>query len=390
MNFDLTETQQEASQRAHMFARTYLDGIAYDLDRCGVLPKATLDALAIHDFFGLLVPKASGGVGAGFINHILVIEAFSRSCPAIASILNNHALAVHAIAQWGSDAQKQHYLPSLATGRRLGALAIHEHGPSLGIGPDALLASCRDDGFTLTGTKAFVRNAGAADLYVAFATLEPVAKNPSLTAFLIDAHTPGLTIGPRLDTMGLKGCPVAHLIFETVAVSRDALLGIESGGSAIVDRLLSLGSVAEAAQSVGIGRAAVKHAADFAEKRVQFGQPIATLQAIQTLLAEAATDCHLAWLGIQRASQLVEDGGAFEVDAAMVKTFVGRFGAKMLIDAIQVEGGLGISESKPFGVDGTMPLARLFRDMAGTLLLDAPGDFPDTLIAKCITCTGKP
>ena len=387
MNFDLTETQQEASQRAHTFARTYLDAIVLDLDRCAVFPKATIDALAVHDFLGLLVPKASGGIGAGFINHILVIEAFSRSCPAIASILNTHALAVHAIAQWGSDGQKQHYLPLLAKGQMLGAVAIHENGPSPGIGPDALLASRRDDGFTLTGTKAFVRNAGAADLYVTFATLESAVDEPRLTAFLIDADTPGLTIGPGLDTMGLKGCPVAHLTFESVSVGQGARLGIEHGGSAVAARLLSLGSVAEAAQSVGIGWTAVKHAAEFAKKRVQFGRPIATLQAIQTMLAEAATDCHLAWLGIQRASQLVEDGAPFEVHAAMVKTFVGRFGAKMLIDAIQVEGGLGISESKPFGVAGTMPLARLFRDMAGTTLLDAPADFPDELIAESIVST---
>jgi alkylation response protein AidB-like acyl-CoA dehydrogenase len=384
MNFELTEAQQQVGRNAQTFARSHLDAMALDLDRCGVFPKGIIDELAGHDFLGLLVPMASGGVGAGFINHIQVVEAFSRSCPAIASILNNHALAAHAVAQWGSDAQKQHYLPPLAKGRKLGTLAIYEDGPSPGIGPDPLLALRQGGGFTLTGTKAFVRNAGVADLYVTFATLEPTAKEPRLTAFLVDADTSGLTIGPGLDTMGLKGCPVAQLFFQAAALGPDALLGEENGGSAIATRLLSLGSLAEAAQTVGIGWAAVKHAAEFATRRVQFGHPIATLQAIQTLLAEAATDCHLAWLGIQRAAQLVEDGAPFEIHAAMVKAFVGRFGSRTLIDAIQVEGGLGISESKPFGVGGTMPLARLFRDMAGTTLLDAPADFPAKLIAESI------
>jgi len=139
---------------------------------------------------------------------------------------------------------------------------------------------------------------------------------------------------------------------------------------------VAIGAVAEAAQTIGIGRAAVRHAAEYARQRAQFGRPIATLQAIQTLLAEVATDCHLAFLGVQRTAQLIEDGKPFEIDAAMVKAFLARMGSKLVIDSCQVEGGFGYSE--------TMPLPRLFRDIAGTTLLDAPGDFPDQLIAASI------
>jgi butyryl-CoA dehydrogenase len=376
MNFELTEEQQLIGQSAREFGKEYLDPIAADLDHIGKFPKAIVEQLAAHDFLGLVLPEEMGGAGAGFVSYIQVVEAISRSCPAIATILNNHVLAAHAIATWGNDSQKKAHVPSLAKGDRLGTLAIYENGPTPGIGPDALLASRQGGNYVLNGTKAFVRNAGVADLYVVFATLEPAPEKKALSVFLVDSRTAGLTVGPLLDTMGLKGCPVANLIFSNVSVPETALVGGENGGSAIVARLLAIGSVAEAAQTVGIGKAAVKHAAEYAKQRIQFGQPIARLQAIQTLLAEVATDSHLAWLGVQQAAQLIEEGKPFETDAAMVKAFLARFGSKMLIDTCQVEGGFGYSEF--------MPLPRLFRDIAGTTLLDAPADFPDRIIAESI------
>ncbi|QTF08989.1 acyl-CoA dehydrogenase [Brenneria izadpanahii] len=169
---------------------------------------------------------------------------------------------------------------------------------------------------------------------------------------------------------------MAHITFDNVTLPAAALLGGEHGGSAIAQSLLTKASVFEAAQTVGIGKAAVKHAAEYAKQRVQFGRPIAALQAIQTLLAETASNCHLAWLGVQRTAQLIEDGEPFETDAAMVKAFLARFGSQMLIDSCQVEGGFGYSEF--------MPLPRMFRDIAGTTLLDAPADFPDKIIADSI------
>jgi butyryl-CoA dehydrogenase len=186
----------------------------------------------------------------------------------------------------------------------------------------------------------------------------------------------GVKVGEKLETMGLKGCPVAEITFENVVLAETALLGALNQGVEISAKALAVASVAEAAQTVGIGQAAVEHAAAYAKQRVQFGKPVAVLQAIQTLLAEVATDCHLARLGVRNAASLIEDGKPFEVEAAMVKSFLVRLGPKMLIDTCQVEGGFGYSE--------TMPLPRMFRDIAGTTLLDAPGDFPEKLIAANI------
>jgi acyl-CoA dehydrogenase len=376
MNFELTEEQQLIGQSARDFAKEYLEPIAVELDHTGEFPKAVVKALAKHDFLGLLLPGEVGGAEAGFVSYVEVIETLSRAVPAVASIINNHAIAAYAIQHWGTDEQKKQYLPELARGEILGALAIYEHGPTPGVGPDALVATKQGGGYLLNGKKAFVRNAGEAGLYVAFATTDPAIGPKALTAFLVKAGTAGVKIGAKVSTMGLKGCPVADITFENVVLPEAALLGAVNQGLAIATKVLAMASVAEAAQTVGIGQAAVEHAAAYAKQRVQFGKPVFTLQAIQTLLAEVATDCHLARLGLREAALLIEEGKPFETEAAMVKSFLVRLGSKMLVDTCQVEGGFGYSES--------MPLPRLFRDIAGTNLLDAPGDYPEQLIAVSI------
>ena len=376
MNFELTEEQQLIGQSARDFGKQYLEPIAVELDQKGEFPKKVVQALAKHDFMGLLLPDDVGGAAAGFVSYVEVIEDLSRYSAAGASIVNNHTIAAYSIQEWGTADQKKEYLPAMAKGELLGGFAIYEHGPTPGVGADALVATKQDVGYVLNGKKAFVRNAGEAGVYVVFATTDPALGAKALTAFLVKADAIGVKIGEKLETMGLKGCPVADITFENVVLPETALLGAVNGGAAISAKALAVASVAEAAQTVGIGQAAVEHAAAYAKQRVQFGKPVATLQAIQTLLAEVATDCHLARLGLRNAALLIEEDKPFEVEAAMIKSFLVRLGSKMLIDTCQVEGGFGYSE--------TMPLPRLFRDIAGTNLLDAPGDFPEKLIAASI------
>lgn len=376
MSIHLTEEQELIGKNARDFAKEYLDPIAMELNETGKFPSDMVKKMAEQDFLGLFLPAEFGGAEAGFVSFVQVIENLSRSCAAVASIIINHALAAYAIQRWGTPAQKKEYLPALAAAKTLGAFAICENGPTPGVGPDALLATKQAEGWVLNGTKAFVRNAGKADVYVVLACTDPAVGAKALTAFIVSAKAIGLTVGEPVETMGLKGCPVANLVFQNVILPEAALLGSPNQGTAIVAETLALGSLAEAAQAIGIGQAAVEHAAAYSKTRVQFGRPIAALQAIQTLLAETMTDCHLARLGLIYAAQLLDKGEPFQFETAMVKQFLARFGSKMLIDTVQVEGGFGYSE--------TMPLPRLFRDIAGTTLLDSPADFPDKTIAAAL------
>ena len=375
MNFQLSEEQQLIEQSARDFAKEYLDPIAGQLDQTGEFPKDVVKELASHDFLGLHLPADIGGADAGWVSYVTVVESLSRSCAAVASIVNNQAMVSNAIYRWGNDAQRKRYVPALIKGELIGAFAIYEHGPAPGIGSGALVATRKDGGYVLNGTKAYVRNAGVAGVYLALAVTDP--QDPKApTAFLVDANLKGLKVGEPYTTMGLRGCPVADVVFDNAIVSEAAVLGTVRGAGELVTRTLALASLAEAAQTVGIGQAAVEHAAGYSRQRVQFGKAIGTFQAVQTLLAESASDCHLARLGLRYAAQLVEDGQPFEAEAAIVKSFLTRFGSKTLVDTCQVEGGMGYSEA--------MPLPRMFRDIAGTTLLDAPADFPEEVIAASI------
>jgi len=369
-------TLQRITTTAETFAEEFLEPISAELDRTGMFPRALVAELARQKL--LVLPTDAQ---AGFAAHVETLQTFSHACPAVASILNHHALAAYAISKWGTDAQKTAHAAGLAQGEELGALAVYESGPALGLGLDALTGTLAGGNITLNGKKVFVRNAGVADVYVGFAS---IAEPAGVIGFIAEAKTPGISIGPSHMTMGLRGCPVADVSFKNVVLDSSCLLGAATDGPAILAHLLSTQALGEAAQSVGIGKAAAKHAAAAARHRIQFGHPIASLQAIQQLLAEIATDSHLAWLGVRHAAQLLDAGAPFAVEAAMVQSFLGRFGQKMLTDAIQVEGGMGICETAPPHFQGTLPLARLFRDMAGTTLLDTPGDFPEALVAAAL------
>jgi butyryl-CoA dehydrogenase len=376
MSIHLTEEQQLIGTSAQAFAKEYLDPIVVELDHTSKYPADVVKKMAEQDFMGLFLPGEFGGAEAGYVSFVEVIENLSRSCAAAASIVINHSLAAYAINRWGTPAQKAEYLPNLASGKTLGAFAIFENGPTPGVGPDALIAEKKPEGWVLNGIKANVRNAGKADVYVVIACTDQAAGAKGLSAFVVSGKAAGLTVGEAKDTMGLRGCPVADLKFENVIVAEIAALGATNEGPAIVAETLAVAAIAEAAQTVGIGQAAVEHAALYSKTRIQFGKPIAVLGAIQTLLSETATDCHLARLGVHHAAELMETGEPFKVEAAMVRQFLVRLHSKMLIDTVQIEGGMGYSEE--------MPLPRLFRDITGTTLLDAPADLPDTTIAAAL------
>jgi butyryl-CoA dehydrogenase len=373
MNFKLNEEQQLIKQSAHDFGKEYLEPIVVKMDETREFPREVITAMASHDFLGLHLSAEWGGVQGGCVTYIAVIEALSRSCGSVASIMNNHAIASYAIQHWGSEALRKQFLPAMVEGKVLGAFAIYEKGPTPGIGPNAVVATKTDAGYVLKGTKAYVRNAGEAGVYVVTAVME--ADRPkTAVAFVVEAQTAGVKVGQRIATMGLRGCPVADVVFDNVVAPESSVLAAR--GVEIVNRTLALGALGEAAQTVGIGQAAIDHASAYAKQRVQFGMPVFNFPAVQTLLSDSNTDCHVARLALYHAAQLVDDGEPFEVESAMVKSFLARLGTKLLVDSCQVEGGMGFVES--------MPLPRLFRDIAGTTLVDAPSDTPERAIAMSI------
>ena len=377
MSYILTDEQQLIQQNAREFSRDYLGPITVQLDKSGEYPAEAVRRMAELGFLGFCLPEEYSGAAVGYLGFVLAVEELSKVSAAVASILIAHAsLAAYAIDRWGTSAQKKEYLPAFSRGEKLGAFALNESGPALGVGRDAVIATRQGDGYVLNGRKPYVANAGVAGVYVVFACTDPNLGAKSLTAFLVDATKAGLSIGPNKGKMGLRGCPMAELIFENIAISDADVLGGVNAGQAIASEAVAVAGVAEAAQAVAIIQAAVEHAAKYGKERVQFGRPIGSFQAVQVMLAEAATNCHLARLAIYDAAALIEQGKPFAVEAAMVKLFTARIGQKSLVDIVQAEGGYGYSEE--------MPVARLYREISGATILEGPMEFPEKLIAANI------
>lgn len=375
MSYLLTEEQQLIQKNARDFAKQYLEPLAAELDRSGAFPAEIVKQMAQHDFFGWFLPSEYGGAEVGYLSYVLGLEELSRVSAAVASILMTHSSATYAIHHWGTAEQKSKYLPAMAKGEIIGALAIVEPGPRVGEGPEAAFAVRQGNAYVLKGRKSYTANAGVAGLYIVFACLDAAVGANSLTAFLVEASAAGLSVGPRKSTMGLRGRSTADLVFNEMTLNAAAVLGQASGGAAMAQELLAVQAIAEAAQTLGITQVAVEHAAKYSRQRAQFGRPIAAFQAIQSLLAEAATNCHVARLAIYDAAALVEQRKSFTAKAAMVKLFAQKL-AKSLLETVQVEGGYGYSEE--------MAMPKLFRDVFGTTVFESPLDFPEKLVADSI------
>jgi butyryl-CoA dehydrogenase len=372
MSYLLTEEQQLIRNNARDFAKEHLEPFAFELDKTGMFPAQTIERMAQHDLLSWFLPEVFGGAEVGYLSYVIGVEELSKASAAVAAILVSHASAAYAINRWGSQEQKQQCLPMLAKGENLAALAITESGPAVGEGPRAVIANKQGAGFVLNGEKTYVANAGEAGLYVVIACTDPALGSKGLAHFLVHA-TGGLQVGPKKRMMGLRGRPTADVSFNNVPAE---LLGSLEAGPSLCAELLSILAIAEAAQTVGITSAALEHAAKYSQQRVQFGRPIGAFEAIQTMLAEMATNCHVARCALYHAATLVEHGVSFAREAAMVKMFSQRLGMNSLIDAVQIEGGYGYSEE--------MIMAKLFRDVSGTTIAESPLEFPEQLIAACI------
>jgi butyryl-CoA dehydrogenase len=374
MSYTLTEEQQLIQQNAREFALEYVEPVAAEIDRTSTHPTEIVRKMAEHDFLGLFLPEEFGGAEAGYLSYSLIIEELSRVSGAVASILIQHSsLAAYTINRWGTDSHKQDYLPAMLNGNKLGAFALAEPGAGPGSGPDKVVATKQGDHYVLNGRKSYIANGGVADVYVVFALTNPEAGAKGMSAFIVDAKTAGLSVVRTIGKMGLRGCQSAELVFENAQIPLGNLLSAEGKGQAIAAEALAVASVAEGAQMVGIAQAAMEDAAKYAKQRIQFGRPIASFPAIQIMLAEMATNVHLARLAVYHAADLIEKGEPFTAEAAMVKLCSARIGQTALIDVIQIEGGYGYSEE--------MLVSRLYRDIKGTAIMDNLAEFPEKIIA---------
>lgn len=374
MDFTLTKEQQLIQKMARDYGKEQLEPQAAEIDRTGHFPGEEIKAMAELDFLGMFFPLEYGGAGADFLSYILMVEELSRSCASTGAILATHcSLAAYPIFKWGDEAQKEKYLPEMCIGEKLGGFALAEPGAAFASGSDKVVASLVGDKYVLNGKKYYVANGGVADVYIVFALTNPDAGMKGLSAFIVEAGVAGLSISKQIEKMGLRALQTAEIVFESVQISKENLLGAANQGNEIYMDILANNGVVAAAQVLGIAQAALEASIKYAKERVQFGGPIAHLQAIQWMLAEMAMNIHLIRVSAYKVAALIDEGKPYAQEAAITRMFAAKAGMEVCTNALQIHGGYG------YGRD--MIVERLFRDVKGAIIFDSSSEYPQKIIA---------
>lgn len=371
----LTDEQQMIRRVIQDFAEREITPHIDRMEREDRFPIEVVKRMGELGFMGIPIPAKYSGGGMDFISYIIAIEELSKVSATVGVILSVHtSVGTNPILYFGTEEQKDHYLPKLATGEYIGGFSLTEASA----GSDAAKLKTRavkeKDGYRLTGSKMFITNGGEANTYITFARTSDEGGSKGISAFIIEKDTPGLTIGKKESKMGLRGSSTVELIFDQCYLDKRQLLGKEGDGFKIAMANLNIGRIGIAAQALGIARSALEHSVRYAKEREQFGKPIAKQQGMSFKLADMATEVEAAKLLTYNAASLVERDIPCIKEVSMAKMFASKTAMKTAIEAVQVFGGNGYTED--------YPVERLFRDAKVTEIYEGTNEIQHIVIAK--------
>ena len=346
----LTQLSEEESlfySTVRQFAEETIAPQVNAMDEQQQFTAGLVDRIFELGLMGIEIPEELGGAGGSFFDAVLAIEAISTVDPAVAVLVDVHnTLVVNALRRWGAEDQKKLWLPKLASGS-VGAYALSEAGS----GSDAFAlqtqAEATPGGFRLSGRKLWISNAREAGLFIVFATVDRGAGYKGITAFLMEAGTPGLTVGRKEDKLGIRASSTCELILDGCEVGAECVLGESGKGYKIAIETLNEGRIGIGAQMLGLAEGAWGHAARYAKERKQFGKPIAEFQAVQFALAEMATEIEAARLMVYNAARLKDAGRPYVKEAAMAKLFASGVAERVASQCVEIFGGNGYVRDYP-------------------------------------------
>lgn len=375
MDFALTDEQELTQRMVREFAESEVRPVAAAIDRDHSYPPELLTKLAEMGLFGVPFPEEVGGMGGDQLSYTIVVEELSRACASTGIIVASHtSLGLWPIYAFGTDEQKQRYMPDLTSGKKLAAFGLTEPGAGTDAGAVATTAVPQGDEYVLNGSKIFITNGGIADVYVIFASTDPTAGSRGLSAFIVEKGTPGFSFGESEHKLGIHGTSTLPLFFSDVHIPKTALLGEVGQGFKIALQTLDGGRIGVAAQALGISQAALDAAVDYAKQRVQFKKPIAAQQAIQWMIADMAVDIESARLLIYRAACLKAEGKPYGKESAMAKLFAAEASERVTSKAIQILGGYGYTEA--------YPVERYYRDARITQIYEGTSEAQRIVISR--------
>ena len=375
MNLDPTPDQARIRAVAREFATAELGQKIAPWDERHEFPHAIVGRLGDQGFLGALVPPEYGGAGLDHVSYALIVEELCRGDASVGMTMWAHnSLCTGHILLFGSRAQKETYLPRLASGQALGAWGLTEPGS----GSDAAAMrtrAVRDEGeWVLTGTKAFITNASVGQVAVVMAITDPPKRQRGISAFILEKGTPGFAAGQRYRKLGLRASDTAELVLDGARVPAANLVGELNLGFVNAMQVLEGGRIAMAAMAVGIAQGALDAAVTYMKQRTAFGQTLAEFNGLQGMVAELATEIEAARLLTHRAAWLKDAGQPVRHTAAMAKVFASEVAMKAASKAVQIHGGAGYVTD--------FPVERIFRDAKLTEIGEGTSEVQRLVIAR--------
>jgi butyryl-CoA dehydrogenase len=365
MDLTLTDEQRDILAMVRDFAQSEVLPRAAEIDEKAEYPADLVRKMADLGLMGVPFPEAYGGAGQSYVTFALIVEEICRACASTGLIMDvNISLCGEPIMMFGTDEQKERFLTPLATGEKLGALAMTEPEAGSDAASITTTAVKHGDHWVLNGRKIFITNGEKADTYVVTAKTDREAGARGITDFIVEKSMPGVSFTTHYDKMGIRGSPTTDVVLENVEVPEENVLGGLGNGFKVTMETLDAGRIGIAAQAIGIARAALEDSIAYARERMQFGQPIARFEMVQGMLADMATQIEAAQVLMLRAAHLRDREVSSPRESAMAKLFAGDMAMKVTTDAVQVLGGYGYVREYP--VERHMRDAKITQIYEGT------------------------
>jgi len=376
MDFELTPEQKAVQEKARRFARDEVAPIARESDESGEFPLHLVSRMGELGFLAGPVPALYGGSEMDYLSYTLVSEELGRVDSSVRGFLAVHgSLVTLCIADWGSVAQKQRYLPRLASGESIGCYCLTE--PNAGSDVASMESTAREvgDGYVINGEKIWITNGGLADVALVFASVDRSQRHKGICAFLVETDTPGFVWDPMPgQELGHRSSDHARIAFDDMRVPKDALLGEVGQGFKVAMSALDHGRLGVAAGAVGLAQACLDASVDFARERRQFGQRIGDFQMIQSSIAEMTADVEAARLLVYKAAWLKENGRPSTRATSTAKFFATEIAARAASESVLIHGGRGYSNE--------YPVERFYRDIKGLQIYEGSSHIQRIVIAR--------
>ncbi len=378
MDFQLTEEQRMIREMVRDFAESEIMPIAAKIDQEGQFPLDTFRKMGELGILGLPWPEEYGGAGADTVSYAIATEEISRACGSHGLSYAAHiSLGSSPIYLFGTEEQKRKYLAPLARGEAIGAMGLTEPEAGSDAGSTKTTAVLDGNEWVINGAKSLITNGPVAETVITVAKTDLSASGShGISTFIVETDTPGFSVGKKEDKFGLRASPTSQLFYEDCRIPKENLLGEEGRGFQQILEVLDGGRISIGAMALGLGQAALEASIKYAKERHQFGRPIGAFQAVQWMIADAATRMDAARLLVYKAAYLEDQGQKFTKEAAMGKLFASEAAELACYNAIQIHAGYGYTKD--------YPVERYYRDNRLTQIGEGTSEIQRLVIARRI------